>query len=92
MALSLDLCASVDHLASCHRPSFLADHEQVLFFQQDHGAWFCPPIDRAQKNYFLADHEQEYAHVGVTHHHDVASYMIGCLDYYIWDNYMTWLL
>ena len=88
MVLVLDLYALVDHLALYHQPFALADHVQVFFFQQDHIAWSFPPVCRAYKSFFLAYHAQECAHIGVAHYHDVASYMIGCLDHYIRDNHL----
>ena len=47
-----------------------------------------PPVDHAQISFFLADHAQKHVHVGATHPHDVASYMIGYLDHCIRDNYL----
>ena len=86
---SLDPFASADHLAHYHQPSFLSNHVRELFFQHDHVAWSCPPVDHAPIPFFLADHAQEYAHVGKIHQHDVAFYMIGCLDHCTRDNHMS---
>ena len=47
-----------------------------------------PPVDHAPIPFFLADHARECAHVDRVHQHDVASYMIGCLDHCIRDNHM----
>ena len=84
----LDLDASADRPAPCHRPSVLADYVRALLFQQDHAAWSCPPVDHALISFFLADHAHEYAHVGKAHRRDVAFYMIDCLDHCIQDNHM----
>jgi hypothetical protein len=61
---------------------------QALFFQQDHVAWSCPPVDHAPIPFFLADHARECAHIDKIHQHDVAFYMMGCLDHCIRDNHM----
>ena len=47
-----------------------------------------PPADHAPIPFFLADHARECAHVDRVHQHDVASYMIGCLDHCIRDSHM----
>ena len=83
-----DLYTSAYRLAPYHRPFALADHVRVPFFQQDHVAWSCPLVDHAPIPFFLADHVQECAHVDRVHQHDVASYMIGCLDHCTRDNHM----
>ena len=46
------------------------------------------PVDHAPIPFFLANHAQEYAHVDMVHQHDVAFYMIGCLDHCTRDNHM----
>ena len=83
---ALDLSASADHLALYHRSSVLADHVRALFFQQDHVAWSCPPVDHAPIPFFLANHAQECAHA--VRARDVAFHMIGCLNHCIRDNHM----
>ena len=88
MDISLDLCTSVDHLALGHRPSSQADQVHVFFFQNGHEAWSCPPVDHALISFFLADHAQEYSHIGKAHRRDMAFYMIDCLDHCIQDNHM----
>ena len=47
-----------------------------------------PPVDHAPIPFFLADHAQERARIDKIHQHDVAFYMIGCLDHCIRDNHM----
>ena len=47
-----------------------------------------PPSRSCTDTFFLADHAQEYAHIDRIHQHDVAFYMIGCLDHCIRDNHM----
>ena len=47
-----------------------------------------PLVDHAPILFFLADHAQEYAHIDMVHQHDVAFYMIGCLDHCTRDNHM----
>ena len=82
----LDLSASADHLALCHRPPVLADRVQALFFQQDHVASSCPQSIMHRYLFFLADHAQECTHADRVH--DVAFHMISCLDHRTRDNHM----